>query len=147
MKKAFLFCILFLLCLALTGCADHLSKSDIFALVREKEAFLLRCVAEDQPDQATQLAGVRYVYRASGGAYIRFDCGGAGFGPATSYYGFYYSPGDLPLTVNVDVTQTENLVPDGDGFLWMERWADPGGDNVYYTERIMERWYYFESHY
>ena len=72
---------------------------------------------------------------------MEFYCGGSGLVPSSSYYGFYYSPDDLPLAV--DVTLTENLGPEGDGF----GWGEPDGDNRYYTERIMKNWYYYESHY
>ena len=72
---------------------------------------------------------------------MEFYCGGSGLVPSSSDYGFYYSPDDLPLAV--DVTLTENLGQEGDVFGWEE----PGGDNWYYTEQIMENWYYYESHY
>ncbi|MBR4331536.1 MAG: hypothetical protein IKP72_02555 [Clostridia bacterium] len=120
---------------------DNLSKNQIFSAVRENQAFLLDCVAGSDPEQAKQIKGVQSVRYDADEDYYEFYCGGAGIVPASSYYGFYYSPQDAPLAV--DATQTENLSPVQGGYGWRET----KGDNSYYTERIMENWYYYESHY
>lgn len=117
-----------------------LSKDQIFSLVQDHHDFLLHCITDNEPDRAKEVTGIQNVL-VEINAYVEFYCGGSGLVPSSSYYGFYYSPDDLPLAV--DVTRTENLRPEGNGFGWEE----PGGDNWYYTERIMENWYYYESHY
>ena len=122
------------------GNSDALSKDQIISLVQDHHDFLLRCITDDDPDRAKEVAGVQSV-RIKKNEYVEFYCGGSGLVPSSSYYGFYYSPDDIPLAV--DVTLTDNLGPRGNGFGWEE----PGGDNRYYTERIMENWYYYESHY
>lgn len=122
------------------GNSDALSKDQIFSLVQDHHDFLLRCITDNDSDRAKEVTGIQSV-RIEKDVYVEFYCGGSGLVPSSSYYGFYYSPDDLPLAV--DVTLTENLRPVGDGFGWEE----PDGDNRYYTERIMANWYYYESHY
>ena len=122
------------------GNSDALSKKQIFSLVQDHHDFLLQCITDTDPDRAKEVSGIQSIHIEKD-AYVEFYCGGSGLVPNSSYYGFYYSPDDLPLAV--DVTRTENLKAEGNGFGWEE----PGGDNWYYTERIMENWYYYESHY
>ena len=120
--------------------SDALSQDQIVSLVQDHHDFLLQCITDNDPERAKEVAGIQSV-SIEKNHYAAFDCGGHGLIPSSSYYGFYYSPKDIPLAV--DVTRSENLVPQGDGFGWEE----PDGDNRYYTERIMENWYYYESHY
>ncbi len=122
------------------GNYDALSKDQIFSLVQNHHDFLIQCITDNDPDRAKEVTGIQRVHIEKD-VYVEFYCGGSGLIPSSSYYGFYYSPDDLPLAV--DVTLTENLGPEGDGFGWEEL----DGDNWYYTERIMENWYYYESHY
>ena len=125
------------------GNSDALSKDQIFSLVQDHHDFLLQCITDNEPDRAKEVTGIQSV-RIEKDVYVEFYCGGSGLVPNSSYYGFYYSPDDLPLAV--DVTRTENLKAEGNGFGWKEP-GGLGGDNWYYTERIMENWYYYESHY
>ena len=141
MKRIALICLLILICFALSSCADNLSKKQIFALVRENHAFLQQCIDESDPARAVTVKGIQDTYVNNKEGYVEFYCGGAGLVPSSSYYGFYYSPADIPLAV--DVTETDNLTPKDNGWGWKE----PDGDNIYYTERIMDCWYYYESHF
>lgn len=71
---------------------------------------------------------------------LEFTVGGSGFGSSTSYYGFYYSPIDVPLGFQgTDV----DFVEDKDGW----RWEEENGDNWNYTEKITDKWYWFEMHF
>lgn len=55
----------------------------------------------------------------------------------STYYGFYYSPDDVPLAFqNTDVA----LRSDGSGWSWTGE-----GDNHGTTHRITEKWFYFEA--
>jgi len=68
---------------------------------------------------------------------VEFLVKGSGFGSATTYEGFYYSPNDKPIGfqgTDVDFTK-ENTG-------W--RWKDGNGDNWNYTEKIIDRWYWFK---
>ena len=69
---------------------------------------------------------------------IEFLISGFGSGSASSYYGCYYSPDDVPLAFqNMDV----NLTQCGhDSWKWSGE-----GDNHGKTIKIMDHWYYFEA--
>ena len=69
---------------------------------------------------------------------VQFDVGGFGLVPSSSYWGFYYSPGDEPMGFDgAEVEFTES----GKGWLWQEE----KGDNRNYTEKITDNWYYFKA--
>ncbi len=142
MKRIVLLCLLIMTCIVLSSCADNLiSKKQIFTLVEQNYKFLQQCIDESDPDRALTVKGIKDNRVNEEEEYVRFDCGATGIVPASSYYGFYYSPADIPLAV--DVTVTDNLTPQNNGWGWKE----PDGDNIYYTERIMDCWYYYESHF
>lgn len=84
--------------------------------------------------------GVREItfYRESG--WLEFRCGGAGFVPSASYYGFYYAPDAVPIGFQ---GAPAALVPDGAGW----RWHEADGDNWYYTEPVFDHWYVYEMHF
>lgn len=70
-------------------------------------------------------------------SFIEFDCSGEGFGSAMTYCGFYYAEDDLPIGwsgENVELTQYEKG--------W--RYEEEGAGNIYYTERILDNWFYYQ---
>lgn len=69
------------------------------------------------------------------------NAGVSGFASQTSYNGFYYSSGDVPL--GFGGTGDMTLAPSGAGWCWEET----EGDNWYYTERLRSGWYYYEMHF
>ena len=69
---------------------------------------------------------------------VEFMISGFGLGSATSYYGCYYSPDDVPLAFqNMDVKLTQC---GHDSWKWSAE-----GDNAGKTMKIMDNWYYFEA--
>ena len=61
------------------------------------------------------------------------------FTGAAGYYGFYYSPDDVPLAFqNVPVPLTETA----DGWQWQGK-----GDNRGITRRLSPQWFFFEAHF
>ena len=86
---------------------------------------------------------IREISRHEGG--VSFFCGGRGFGSATSYYGFYYSFDGTPKDYwcGTSFGSPEQLKPDGDGF--SIKYSND--DNCYYTEKIMDNFYYYEAHF
>jgi len=69
---------------------------------------------------------------------VQFYYGGKGIAPASKYYGFYYSPDDVPVAYqNANCNLTD--VSDDE---W--KWSD-GTDNGGRTIRIMENWFYYEA--
>ncbi len=70
-----------------------------------------------------------------------FETGASGLGSSTSYWGFYYSPEDVPLPLMG--TAEMRYTPSGSGW----RWEEPEGDNWAYTQRLTESWYWYEMHF
>lgn len=69
---------------------------------------------------------------------VQFYYGGVGIVPASTYYGFYYSPDDIP-TAYQNVNCRLSAVSDDE---W--KWSD-GTDNGGRTIRIMKNWFYYEA--
>jgi len=69
---------------------------------------------------------------------VEYACGGFGFGSATSYFGFYYTPDGRMDALWCAGTP---LTPYGSGWLYEEK----NGDNRYYTEHILDGFYYYEA--
>ncbi len=63
--------------------------------------------------------------------------------PSGGYTGFYYSPEDEPY--DIQHFTDEPLTPQGEGWAWRE--ADAGGDNSFYTQRVTEKFFYYEYYF
>ena len=90
-----------------------------------------------------KIKGVNEVY--SDTETIDVYCGGRGFGSATSYYGFYYSPDGLPKTSwrGSDFGIVDEVKSEGNGYAL----RDSDDDNSYYTEKIRDNFFYYEAHF
>lgn len=111
---------------------DHLSKTQIFNLVNKHNETLMSDISKTDYTQSLKISGIQKIRTENSAIY--FDCGGAGFGSATSYYGFYYTVDDTPYG--------RDLLSEGKGWIWRD-----DGDDSYYTEKIREHFYYYEEHY
>ncbi|MEA4814297.1 MAG: hypothetical protein VB112_05285 [Oscillospiraceae bacterium] len=69
---------------------------------------------------------------------VQFYYCGVGIVPASKYYGFYYSPDDVP-TAYQNTNYSLSAVSDDE---W--EWSD-GTDNGGRTKRIMKNWFYYEA--
>ena len=121
---------------------DSLSKKQIFSLVNKNYELLNECIDSGDFSDVQKLRGVKEV--TGGNDVLDVYCGGSGFGSATSYCGFYYSPSDKPLVVWC------GRVSDDNGFSTKGKGYSieyPNDDNWYYTERIRENFFYYESHF
>ena len=69
---------------------------------------------------------------------VQFNYSGFGMGSATTYYGFYYSPSDVPVPYcNDDYALTETTA---------EKWTWNGdGDNGGKIQKIRDHVYYYEA--
>lgn len=70
-----------------------------------------------------------------------FETGASGLAPSSAYWGFYYSPENIPLPVMG--AEEAAYAPSGDGW----RWEEPEGDNWAYTEALAENWFWYEMHF
>ena len=124
--------------------SDNLSKKEIFELVNENYAIIVEDVSENDFTDTKKIKGIKEVY--SDTDVIDVYCGGAGIGSATSYYGFYYSPDDLPKDAWCGSSfgrTSDELNPEGKGFAIKYS----NDDNCYYTEKIRDNFYYYEAHF
>ena len=138
-----LFFLLFILLVAWGS--DHLTQNQIAALAEENKEKIVDCIQAGNADRLKDWKGIKDVWTLDNGCIV-FYCGGEGFGPATSYYGFYYSPDDTPFDIEA-MTGGDPLVEEGNGWGWHECQNSRKGDNAYYTERICPCFFYYESHF
>ena len=71
---------------------------------------------------------------------IEFDCGGAGFGPETAYWGFFYTETDDVYAIWC--APPRGMLTESDG-VWT--WKEPDGDNECRVEHICGHFYYYEA--
>lgn len=69
---------------------------------------------------------------------VEFYYCGVGLVPSSTYYGFYYSPDDVPTPYQ---NTNDKLVAVSDA-QW--EWSD-GTDNGGRTKRVMKNWFYYEA--
>ena len=69
---------------------------------------------------------------------VEFSCWSKGLVPSSTYIGFYYSENDEPIPFQGVMQELEES---GKGWAWQQ----PESDNHGYTEKIMDKWYYFEA--
>ena len=123
--------------------SDNLSKTQIFKLVDKNYNIILEDIRNNNFDNTLTIKGIREIDNENG--VIDFYCGGKGMGSETSYYGFYYTQDDVPkgIFAGTKYCESEQLTADGIGYSHNEY----NGDNRYYTEKIRDKFYYYEAHY
>ena len=121
------------------GCDDRAGKTDIFVFVQTHENALLQAIEHEDFSSLENRDVVKSIYPDE--QCVDFSCGGAGFGSATSYVGFFYTP-DHDMGAVWCGCDEALLVPCGVGF--EHRW---NGDNRYYVEHICGNFYYYEASY
>ena len=143
MRKVSFVCMLLVLW-NFTACSfwrDYLTKEEIFELVLENEEWLFTLVQSGTAAQAESLDERIKVNIEDG--YVDFYCGGRGLSVSGMEFGFYYSPEDQPLRYASYTGYGEPLLPQGDGW-YLGSESRTEGDR-YYTEKICDCFYYYES--
>lgn len=144
MKKLLLVIFSLLIAIVMSSCGvlkladDRTDKIDIFTFVTENENLLNECIESNDYKSLENVKIIKEIESEQG--FVEFSCGGAGFGSATSYCGFYYSEND-DMTVIWCAPKSEPLIKSGSGYMWQEN----SGDDTYYTEQICEHFYYYEA--
>lgn len=78
------------------------------------------------------------VYENDDNVIVQFETGGKGLVSSSTYYGFYYSKINIPVSFDNSNFELEQINDDK----W--KWQDIG-DNHGITIRIRENWFYFEA--
>ena len=147
MKKLLCLLISFLTAFSFSSCGvlklldDRAEKSDIVSYVKENEKLLIDCIGNKDFSAIKQNNFIQDINPTPEKDFVEFSCGGAGFGSATQYCGFYYSADDDMTEIWCSPTDDGPLCKSGDGYLWKEK----DGDNTYYTEKICGHFYYYEA--
>ena len=124
--------------------SNNLSQEEIYDLVNENHALILDDIKENDFSDTLKLEGVQKVF--SDTEVIDVYCGGVGAGSGTGYYGFYYSPDNLPKDVYCGESfgrTLDEMIPEEKGFAI----KNSLGYNYYYTEKIRDNFYYYEAHF
>lgn len=117
-------------------------KGRILRFVRENESLLLSCIEQNDFSAIEKEALIREIRVRD--EYIDFSCGGDGFGPETTYWGFYYSEQYNMTAIWGPLPAGQMFQKSGSGYLWKESWYDPKGDDSCYVERIGDTFYFYE---
>jgi hypothetical protein len=127
-----------------SSCNDLDNIEGLYIIEHFENGFLVSNIENDIFQQVLNISGVmdiaNYNMSENNRFAVFFSCGGEGFGSAASYYGFYYTADNRP--VGCDEMDHE-LIQDPKGWSWMQ----DNSDNTYYTERIIDNWFYYEEHY
>lgn len=126
---------------ALNSLVDSsLSKREIFKLAENYSEIIISDIYDNNFDDTLAVKGVTDVRV---GDVVDINCGGKGFGSATSYYGFYYNQKDEPVVMFNGNVYSDELIEEDNGYSYTEN----NSDNRYYTEKIITHFYYYEWHY
>ena len=120
---------------------DHPEIEGLYSIISKDrdDDRVYESIDDDVFDRVLGIHGIEFI--SFDPDFKEFGCGGSGFGPGTHYYGFYYAEDDVPAGIwGEDFDLTES----GDGWIWEEGGS---GDNRYYTEKILDNWYYYEMHF
>ena len=139
----------------------YMDKTDMFDVVRNNRQTILEDIGKNEFTRTLDLLSSSreepHVYFADN--CVTFYCYGFGFGPSTSYEGFYYTPWDGPGWVGggeppwqmYSVPEGENLIEalkqEGNEWVWYEKDINAGGDNEYHTEKICDNFWYYKLYY
>ena len=112
----------------------------IFSMVKQRQVVYEQAAHQLLEDgEVLEIEDIESMYVFEGEHnMVEFMVDGDGMIPPAQYYGFYYSPDDVPLPFqNVKVPLTEYKANEWE---WTEE-----GDNRGITKKITECWYYFEA--
>lgn len=120
---------------------DKNPKEQIFEIVNNNSQTLISNIDRQEFSDSLAIRGIEDVSII--GESVDFYCGGKGIAPSSQDYGFYYTEDDLPKAIWCGVKYCDDslLVEDGDGYSTDFQY------NYYYTEKIMDNFYYYEAHF
>lgn len=116
------------------------AEGKIFSMVKERRVVYEQAAHQLLEDgEILEIEDIESMYIFAGEHnMVEFMVDGDGLIPPAQYYGFYYSPDDVPLAFqNVKASLTEYKENE-----W--EWTDEG-DNHGITKKITDCWYYFEA--
>lgn len=105
--------------------------------ILDLEQIVLEKINNTEGKNLKEIKGIN-VYENVNNVIVQFETGGKGLVPSSTYYGFYYSKMNIPVSFDNSNFELEQISDDK----WC--WQDVG-DNYGITIRIRENWFYFEA--
>lgn len=141
MKKRIVWVILLSVLVCVTACSNNLEgKHDVISLFQRNKETFLQAAGSGDWNGVEQIRGIQSVHILE--TCVKIECGGAGLGPSTQYWGIFYSEEDDLSAADV-AGPRDQLVVHGNGYLYQEN----GGDNRYYVEALGDHFYYYEAYF
>lgn len=132
-------CLILILGLKVLFQDNSLSKEEIFEVVNSKYEIIMSDMQKGNFKETEKIKGIVRV--EDNEDVIDFVCEGKGNVVSGAYYGFYYTEDDLPKVSFLPVLFTEkDLIPKENGYCFDKY-------DYYYTEKIRDKFYYYELHY
>ncbi len=116
--------------------SEHKEKVSKYVLAGMEQ--IEKCISEGNYDNLPQGIEISGIENLSRDEALFFACGAVGIGPDGLYFGFYYSPEDVP--VNTSASFRYGLKKDGNGYGWKQQ----DGNMYYYTEQIAPKFFWYE---
>lgn len=119
---------------------NYLSKDEIFDVVNENYDIIMSDIQKGEFAKTETIKGIENVSDHDG--VIEFYCGEEGISVSGAEYGFYYTEDDSPKVSFLPYVlfSEEDLVPENKGYCFDKY-------DYYYTEKIRDNFYYYESHF
>ena len=129
---------------ALSGCqSEKAARKEIFGLVENNYDEIVRACEDEETEALLAIEGIEKTKLHAG--YVVVYCAGAGIAPSSQDYGFYYSEDGLPAAIDCNLSILCNdgkLTPKENGYQYVD-----AGHNVFYTERIRGKIYFYSTAY
>lgn len=145
-KKYFLTAVIIFLSICAIIAAFSNKQRKIFRFVTnnisELEEIAAACLYGD--DSIKEYRGVRVEGLYEGEhSIVEFYYNGFGIAPSSTYYGFYYSPDDVPVATAFFMNYEGYKLTDEKSGEWV--WEEAGGDNGCQVVKIRDNWYYYKA--
>ncbi len=115
-------------------------KKNIIGIVEDNKESLIEAVSTGNYEIIYDIKGIENITINDDS--IVFYCTGKGIAPSSQEYGFYYSKTNLPIAIfdGRPVHYFENGVAIGEGCEYVDN-----SYNSFYTEKIIEYFYYYDN--
>lgn len=145
-KRQFLIILIILLiiCAAAAIFSNKQRKISRFVMknISELEEIALTCLNGDHSIKEYRGVKVNGVYEGEQ-SIVDFYYGGFGIAPSSVYYGFYYSPDDVPVETAFFMNYSGYQMTDEKTDEWV--WEEVNGDNGCQVIKIIDYWYYYKA--
>ena len=139
----FIFLLILFMMFILSKCSnmtDSGIKKNIVGLVEENKEILIEAISTGNYEKIYDIKAIKDI--TINDDCVVFYCKGRGIAPSSQEYGFYYSKNNLPIAIfdGKPIHYFENDVAVGEGREYVDN-----SYNSFYTEKIIESFYYYDN--